>query len=378
MLSLGRRHTKSRSSDSSPSDGAFNFRSLPLATTDGPKKSSAEPATCQPNSFLQESANQNYDMLQEVLFQCTNIDVECVETLDQLEAVRRELLLGDSAAASMTASMEMDGGNTNDNKSTLAEKPRVVVVCLAEIPGRTTRSNTRSFRRFLSSYFISDGPTRSASHGYLLDEWCTGAPSSAGSKQRADVWLITGVSETVNCFLNSCVFKYSGPTQASGECPTRQTAFRRRTSPRGSRSNSDAPTTSTAMGNSGLQRSCSERRPSDAGASGKVGFLGKEPAQGKRPSKGESGEAALGRCAPLTEAEQRVLTREKRATSVDANTTNDSPRARKQVLVVEDNPMNQKLIRNILVREGYEVQTASPLSCCKLQATHFCVGFRWR
>ncbi|ELR25046.1 His Kinase A (phosphoacceptor) domain containing protein [Acanthamoeba castellanii str. Neff] len=389
-----------------------------------PVNSSSSPlppsSSAKRDSFSQESVGQNYDMLCEVLAQCTNVEVERVETLEQLEAARREISRGvtlTTATAPNDANPAVslgeptsggslldvdednadDAGKTPATGATAVTRPRaVVVVCLVEIPGLANRSNPRSFRRFLSSYF-SRAATATAASSLMEasgDETATAggmrhfdfdradaqALNGGGShttKHRADVWLITGVSETVNCFLNSCVFKYAGPTQSGGRFPSyREAAPRRRAaSPRPRSSSADHSAASVSTTKNGF---ATERQPSEivvttpptmipVTASG--GQSSPREASGWKTRKASLslphlrlGSAADSHHQAEGDGEEEpttrlalATTREKRAASDDASV--ESPHKRR-VLVVEDNAMNQKLIRNILVREGYDVEVA--------------------
>jgi hypothetical protein len=212
-----------------------------------------------------------------------------------------------------------------------------------------------------------------------------GGGGSHTAKHRADVWLITGVSESVNCFLNSCVFKYAGPTQSGGRFPSYQQAAPRRRAasprPRSSSADHSAASASTAatITKNGFT---TERQPSEIVVTTPPTMIPVTASSGHSSSPSEAsasttrkaalslphlrlGSAADSQAEDGDEDEDeepttrlaRVATREKRAASEDANASAESPHKRR-VLVVEDNAMNQKLIRNILLREGYDVEVA--------------------
>jgi signal transduction histidine kinase/CheY-like chemotaxis protein len=427
---LGRR-------DASVPPSPLQQPSSPSSSPSSPGSPSAkQPSLAKQTSFSYEHVSQSYHMLKDVLGRCANVEVECVKTAEGLEAMRRELaraqaqaqaqlnrewfempsrespepdspqasprdvssgLLDDDDDDALMASKkrnvdeekekeketEKEGGKVRDREAT---KMVAAVVCLVEVHGQPIRDNQRTFRRFLSSYLYSskDHPRRASP-----------IPAVGGfaPRHKADVWLISGVSETINCFLNSCVFRYADPAQPmpgwpSPPCrPAAHSPHRRSSQPLlGFSSSSSSVSPSEVV--SALQtrvrsRSSSTGSPPSLRASEPEDAIGAESERAMGTS--TDGTERLHRiCAesvstpvlslrtPLgterkeKEEEKRTETWKEARDAVAVKKKEEGGggeeerkvRKKREVLVVEDNAMNQKLIRSILQREGYAVEVA--------------------
>jgi len=228
----------------------------------------------------------NYETVKTVLGKCTNINFECVETVERIVQLRQEARLN---PADLSA----------------------VVVFASEYP------HPDLFRVFLSSYFNSLGET-TATEGE--DE------GRSKNKDPVEVWLVSEVSETVHYFLNSCVFKYSDPMHILGGFSPCQLATKER-----------------ASGPDRCHCEASATKPSpDQTKLASTKIL--EEATHLRPNHQKEDDAS-----------QQLPSRQHPDEEQDAKLHE----CKKKVLVVEDNFMNQKLICNILRREGYEVRLPS-------------------